>query len=942
MNPGCTQRPLLIALAAFILIAGSAKAAITIDTSKATDWQIGNGVISLDWNSTTGAVFGVHLVGHADNLVDLTHLSGNGQPSGLYMDNTGLGSGATSAGYQQAGNNYLDWWFTTASGSSNAFTFSQHFILADNDAGFHVYIAINHGSSDIAGSIGQIQYVFRISQTLFTNTYTMDEGLGRLGPLVVVLPTPDVMNTTDPGRQVQNAAVDLHGLPLPPTGFGREFFTKYDYSSYEYLHRAHGLFGDTYGAWTVIPSTESLVAGPTKQDLIFTENILMMECQSDHLNNGMAFNVEKGQVLQRLYGPFYFHFNAFDSSHGTADSLYLDALDAAGQALAFYDTDSTLLANGYVPSSGRGTVQLDISGAASSAPNTAWAVLADNQTNFQYSDVGRQYWADVSSGSASLTRVVPGAYRLSTYVLGQWGELRSDNITVSANQTATGALTFQPENFGSSPPVWTIGTPDRSAHEFLHGHNSSGMDDREYWGNWNYWADFAANAGAVIYYATAVGSTPATNDLSQWNYNQWQSFNPGLYGGIYNASDDTTDGYKYICPAYVGNCASARVPPWQVHFATTAAQQAQGQFAVLSVGLAATESGLTASLNGNALAWAGDGTKYSDATVRSGLSGTYQWVVFQWPTSQLSAPGADNVITLTVNSGQGLLYDALRMEITSSSANPAFTGWHDYDYVASGTSTPANDRVANNNGAGPIMLGPTLTAGTLANGATYMPGGLVPGSWAQVKGVNLSSTTRIWAPSDFTGLGQNLPTNLNGVQVMVDNLPAAVYYISPTQVSFQVPSGVSGTASVQVLNNGMASTTVTAAAAANSPGIFPVIANGTSYPAAVFLDGSYVGDPSIGPGFRNAHPGDIIQLYATGLVPTPAGVLPSPQAVSGVTVTIGNVTVPADSTTLVAAGEFQINFTVPQPFAAGQYPIAIQVNGVSSPPGLVVLPIQAQ
>jgi hypothetical protein len=37
---------------------------------------------------------------------------------------------------------------------------------------------------------------------------------------------------------------------------------------------------------------------------------------------------------------------------------------------------------------------------------------------------------------------------------------------------------------------------------------------------------------------------------------------------------------------------------------------------------------------------------------------------------------------------------------------------------------------------------------------------------------------------------------------------------------------------------------------------------------------------------------------------------------------------------LVAVGEFQINFTVPQSFAsqaAGLYPISIQVNGASSP-----------
>ncbi len=77
-----------------------------------------------------------------------------------------------------------------------------------------------------------------------------------------------------------------------------------------------------------------------------------------------------------------------------------------------------------------------------------------------------------------------------------------------------------------------------------------------------------------------------------------------------------------------------------------------------------------------------------------------------------------------------------------------------------------------------------------------------------------------------------------------------MYYIDPDQVNFQVPSGVSGTASVQVINNGAASNAVTAAATASAPGIFPLIFNGVNYPAGVFLDGKYVGDPSIGLAFR--------------------------------------------------------------------------------------------
>jgi len=248
--------------------------------------------------------------------------------------------------------------------------------------------------------------------------------------------------------------------------------------------------------------------------------------------------------------------------------------------------------------------------------------------------------------------------------------------------------------------------------------------------------------------------------------------------------------------------------------------------------------------------------------------------------------------------------------------------------------------------------GPVLTSGSAANGTTYLPGGLVPGSWAQVKGSNLATTSRIWNTSDFSGLGSALPTTLSGTSVRVNGQPAAVYFVDPGQVNFQVPSGISGTASVQVVNNGAVSNTVTAPAAANAPGIVPIIVNGVNYAGGVFLDGKYVGDPAIGASFRAAKPGDKIQLYATGLVPSPAGVVVTfPfQAISGVTVTLGKATFPADGAALVGPGEFQINFTVPPEFAnlpAGNYPITIAVNGVSSPgtinsnpPGPIVVPVQ--
>ncbi len=695
----------LFSMACAVGLPVSAHAQLSIDTHNPLDWKISNGSLTLDWNSKTGNVFGVVLAGHTDNLVDTTHLGAYGQPSGLYMDNDGtnLGSGTTTAAYHQGGTSYLDWWVTTASNATNAFTYTKHFLLRPNDPTLHVYFVVDHSATDIAGDLGQVQYVFRLSQTLFNHTYSYNSGLHNQGPTAITLPSPAVLGNTDPGRQVQNAVVDLTGLTLPAT-FARQFYTKYDYASYEYQHQAHGVYGSTYGAWTVIPRSETLVGGPTKQDLIFTDNILMMECLSGHdIGGDMAFTPAQGVDTRRLFGPYAFHFNAFTTAEATPAALYADAVGIIPSATAFYDADPVLTSyNGYVASKNRSTVQAAIAGGGSATANTAWTVLSDNATNFQASANGLQYWqAQNATGSAAISGVAPGTYRLSSYVLGQWGELRVDDVKVpTGGKLNLTGLTFTPENFATAP-VWTIGTPDRSAWKFKHG-NVNGIEQRDYYGSFNYWQDYASTQGAQIYYATAVGSVAATNNLSAINYVLWGQFDPGLFAGVYHAGDDSADGYDYAIPSYVAGLSGAAgtngvltpVPPLTVHFTTTNAQLSGASYAVLSVGLAAAEGSLTVSLNGHPLTWHAINT--NDAMVRSGLSGYYQWIAYQWDVSDLKAAGGDNVLTFTTSHADGDMFDALRFELAGKSADPAVTGWHDYEYLYGSTYTPANEAVPNN------------------------------------------------------------------------------------------------------------------------------------------------------------------------------------------------------------------------------------------------------
>jgi len=114
---------------------------------------------------------------------------------------------------------------------------------------------------------------------------------------------------------------------------------------------------------------------------------------------------------------------------------------------------------------------------------------------------------------------------------------------------------------------------------------------------------------------------------------------------------------------------------------------------VLSTSLACAEGSYVVTLNGQQLVW--HYTNASDCVVRSGLSGYTQWMAFQWDSSVLNPPGEDNVLTIGVSQTIGDSDDALRLELTNTSADPAVRGWNDYEFISKTADTKANDTLPN-------------------------------------------------------------------------------------------------------------------------------------------------------------------------------------------------------------------------------------------------------
>jgi uncharacterized protein (TIGR03437 family) len=205
--------------------------------------------------------------------------------------------------------------------------------------------------------------------------------------------------------------------------------------------------------------------------------------------------------------------------------------------------------------------------------------------------------------------------------------------------------------------------------------------------------------------------------------------------------------------------------------------------------------------------------------------------------------------------------------------------------------------------------------------------------------------TPVGLTDTFESTGANLPTNLAQTCVQIGGTPAPLYYVSSTQINAQATAVASlGTAQVTVIANcgtvgQTSSQPFTVQLASSAPEFLYFLNN--SVVAVEVPSGAYVGSPGLIPGanFAPAKPGDVLSVYGVGFGTTnrsvPPGVLATAAAATTgtPTVTIGGVT----ATVLYAgltpgfAGLYQVNLVVPVGVPPGNQPIAIQVNGGTSP-----------
>ncbi len=238
----------------------------------------------------------------------------------------------------------------------------------------------------------------------------------------------------------------------------------------------------------------------------------------------------------------------------------------------------------------------------------------------------------------------------------------------------------------------------------------------------------------------------------------------------------------------------------------------------------------------------------------------------------------------------------------------------------------------------PAAVAPAPVIAGIGNAASGTTGAVAPGEIISIFGTGMGPTPGVGLQVS----NGSVTTNLSGVQVLFDNVPAPLLYVSAAQINTVVPYRVASNPSTQVTVSygGGTSTATTLQIMPTAPAIFTQDASGRGIGA--ILNQNYSVNARLNPAAR----GSVIAIYMTGAgFTTPASadgsVTPSmppfPALSQTPTVTIGGVTVAASDVLYsgaapsAIAGFTQIDVIVPQSVTPGPTTsITVTIGGVTT------------
>ncbi len=348
------------ALASTLLIT-SAAAAAPLVTDGASSITVNNGLISFSVGKTNGSLTGLALNGQS-----LMSASGT---SGYFSANVGeigvtgstywqMGAAGTTATYR-TGLDFVDIALHYPASTTMPMDVTQHYVLRDGESGYHVYADVHHTTAMANKRIEEMRFVLRADPAKFTHHWVAPDRQAIMPTPAELVAAPAVQDATD--------------LLAPGTAYeaetGKNIYTKYDYAAYVDETPVYGFYGANYGAWVVQARRETLIGGPTKQELTVhqteTTPVLLGMLVGQHY--GTPGSVETVGAYDRSLGPFYMHLNSGPNPATLAASAATYADPNVHRA--FYDS---LSMPGWVTTAQRGLASGTLQFSSGAPPRERW------------------------------------------------------------------------------------------------------------------------------------------------------------------------------------------------------------------------------------------------------------------------------------------------------------------------------------------------------------------------------------------------------------------------------------------------------------------------------------------------------------------------------------------------------------------------------------------
>ena len=319
------------------------------------------------------------------------------------------------------------------------------------------------------------------------------------------------------------------------------------------------------------------------------------------------------------------------------------------------------------------------------------------------------------------------------------------------------------------------------------------------------------------------------------------------------------------------------------------------------------------------------------------------WIGYSDPWSGIAKVSIDGVPNAMVDTysataqSQANLFSVSGLAAGTHALTIEVTGTHNSASAGNWIWLDAFNVVSSSGGGNPPPAAPSINSGGLVSAAS-LTSGSVAGSIVSLFGSNLAT-----GPANSSGV-LPLPKTLLTTSVQVNGIAAPLFFVSPTQINFQIPWEVAGQAQVSVTVGVdiQKSTPFSLTLSPLAPAIFATNSGGTGQGAVLINGTSFLAAPAgTAAGSRPAARGEFLSIFSTGLGPltsqpttgSPSTTDPPAATTTPVKVMIGGISVqpqyagPAPG----FVGLYQVNVQVPQGASVGsQVPIALVMNGVSS------------